>query len=127
MSIITPFVAPILAIAIGLPVGIALFRQIGNRIATPWVLPACVMLACVAAGSQLAGQKLYELGMSFEAIGILKSVCYFVFFVAFAGAWVLSGTSRKRFALLALIPVALLGPLQTALTFASWGFGKYRP
>jgi hypothetical protein len=77
--------------------------------------------------AQRVGRLLYELGIPFEAIGVLNSVCYFVFFVAFAGAWVLSGTSRKRFALLALIPIALLGPLQTALTFASWGVGEYRP
>lgn len=85
------------------------------------------MLAGVAAGSQLVGQNLYEFGMSFDTIGTLNGVCYFVFFVAFAGAWVLSGANRKRFALLALIPIALLGPLKTALMFASWGFGEYRP
>ena len=127
MSIITPFIAPSLSIVVGVPVGIALFRPLANRNAASWVLPACVVLACAAAGSQLAGQRLYELGMSFGAIDILDSVCYFVFFVAFAGSWVLSGASRKRFALLVLIPIALLGPLETALTFLSWGIGEYRP
>ena len=127
MSIITPFIAPILAIVIGVPVGIALFRPLANRTAASWVLPACIALACVAAGFQLVGQTLCDLGMSFGVIKTLDAVCYFAFFVAFAGAWVLSGASRKRFALLALIPIALLGPLEMALTVLSWGVGEYRP
>jgi ABC-type proline/glycine betaine transport system permease subunit len=60
MSIITPFIAPILAVVIGLPVGIALFRRLATRPPGAWVLPACVVLACVAAGSQLVAERVND-------------------------------------------------------------------
>jgi hypothetical protein len=118
---------PIVALCFAVPLSIALFDRFKERLARPNTIAVCILVACLALVPPFFVQEFFDRGLSLDSIDKLNLCCHFVFFVALTGAWILSGSSRKRLLLLVLVPIALLGPLQLAYAFFCWSIGGFAP
>lgn len=84
------------------------------------VTAAVVLLAAIAAVATNATQALLDLGLAFTTVDVLEAVSYFVFGFSITAAWVLMKSSRLRWFLAALVPIALFEPLRLAFGLVRW-------
>jgi hypothetical protein len=91
------------------------------------MLVALLTVAIAAAVTPNIGQQFFDMGMSFPTIQVLGSVSYFIFAFATAGAWAVLRSSKRRWALLALVPVSLAHPFLWTFAHIAWTINGFAP
>ena len=124
-----PIILPLLVAAIGGVAGFFAFSSYlrSVRQGRAFVLFVLIVLALAAAVIPNAGQQLYNLGMSFPAIDVLDGVSYFIFAFTTVGAWMFLAPSRKRWFLMALIPISFAQPMLWTIVIIGWSVRGFAP
>jgi len=89
----------------------------------------CILIVFALTNAVLPniGQQLYDLGMSFHTMDVLNNFSYFIVAFATVCAWMFLRPLRRRWLLIALVPVSLAQPILSTLVIIGWSIGGFAP
>ena len=91
------------------------------------VLPIAVILVLVTAAVPHTGQRLYDLGFSIALIDQVETASLYVFVFAFSITWRLLASDRRRWFLIALLPVAFFNWFAGTFALLVWSIRGFGP
>jgi lysylphosphatidylglycerol synthetase-like protein (DUF2156 family) len=90
------------------------------------IVVACVLLVCSALAAN-STQLWWDLGFSYEVIRVAEGLSVFLFALLLGGTWRLLYPSKKRWLLLATVPLGLAQTLLSGAMFAAWAIKGFAP
>ncbi len=90
------------------------------------IVVACVLLVCSALAAS-STQLWWDLGLPYEVIRIAEGLSGFLFGLFLGGTWRLIYPSKKRWLLLATVPLGLAQTLLSGAMVTAWAIKGFAP
>jgi hypothetical protein len=126
---IAPLVVPLIPAVIGGLVGHVLLSSL--PMTGQWRRPVVLAVSILGVAAALipnAGQQLYDVGISFDAVAVLDGVSYALLGGAVVGLWSLLVKRWQRWLYAAIVvPTAFAQPLLWMFAYTAWTIWGFAP